>query len=142
MAPPSHSPLSFSTHLLYLFFTRYYLKIKKCVIKVREGKELKGRIKIFSKCIVLKVIFVSCVGGRNNIVKLGKQTYMLLTLKRQVWWEHGLYSYQEQVFQEINRNKLTRWFSTSSYWKYGNTFLFCKSLVFNWDVMYISWRLF
>lgn len=66
VARPSHSSLSFSTHLLYVFFTRYYLKIKKCVIKVREGRELKGRIKIFSKCIVLKVIFVSCVGRRSN----------------------------------------------------------------------------
>lgn len=32
---------------------------------------------------------------------------MLLTFKRQVWCEHGLCSYDEQVFQEINRDKLT-----------------------------------
>lgn len=140
VAPRSLSPVRFSTHLLYLFFTRYYLKVKKCVIKFREGRELKGRIKIFTKCIVWKVIFVSCVGGRNSRGKLGKQTWVLLTFKRQEWCGHGLYSYHEQAFQETNRDKLTDGLLLSLTGSMEIYFWFSKCIVFNWYVMCKSWR--
>lgn len=107
-----YSPASFSTHLLYLFFTRYYLNIKKCIIKVGDGRELKERIKIFSQVQLYERSFLYLVwelkkSKKNWGSKLSQVKDAEFQKAGAVWLCVHPLPWASPVFQDSNNDTLT-----------------------------------